>query len=574
MEVKFGGAARMVTGSSHLLILKDGYKILLDCGLAQGKGKHIWDLNTQWHYDPKEVDCMILSHAHIDHSGRIPQLVKDGYKGDIHATHATRSLCSIMLLDSAKIQERDVEWYNQKLRKKRKKKNQDFRVPLYKPEDVPPAMDSFVGHGYNHWFQIRKGVEVLFRDQGHILGSASVTLRIKEGNKTTTFGFTGDIGRPDRPILRDPVKMPEVDYLICESTYGNRIHETSPEQSESFLQVIKEACVEKKGKLIIPAFSIGRTQEIVYMLDKLETAGMLPRIPVYVDSPLAVNATNIYGTHPECYDDNLHEYMLEDPNPFGFNSLTYVRGVNESKQLNTMKKAAVIISSSGMMNAGRIKHHLYNNIEDPNNTFLIVGYCSPDTPGGMLKEGVTELKIFGEIKQVKATIKTMDSFSAHADKVEMVEFLSNQKKLKKIYLVHGEYEPQLSFKDYLEESGFNEVIIPELGDTFHVTKGKVLPTKKKKKKKTVKKLKKDYPAKTKNRIKNLKNKKEKETDTKEKKTKSSSKSKTKTVGKVKIKSSGSTKKKKAAPKKGEKTYSKKRKVKDLDTSNHWKSKRR
>ena len=309
MQIKFGGAARMVTGSSHLVILDDGYQILLDCGLAQGKGSHIWELNTKWHYDPKDVDCMILSHAHIDHSGRVPQLVKSGFQGPIHSTHATRSLCSIMLLDSAKIQERDVEWYNQKLRKKRKKKNQDFRVALYNPSDVPPAMDRFVGHGYDTWFTIRPGVDVLFRDQGHILGSASVTLRIKEGKKTTYVGFTGDIGRPDRPILRDPVRMPEVDYLICESTYGDKEHLTPPEQSQSFLNIVREACVAKKGKLIIPAFSIGRTQELVYMMDKMETAGLLPKIPVYVDSPLAVNATHIYGTHPECYDSDLHEYM-------------------------------------------------------------------------------------------------------------------------------------------------------------------------------------------------------------------------------------------------------------------------
>jgi len=562
MKVKFGGAARMVTGSSHLLTLDNGYKILFDCGMAQGKGDHIWDLNSQWHFDVKDIDCMLLSHAHIDHSGRIPQLVKDGFKGKIHCTHATRSLCAIMLMDSAKIQESDAEYFNQKLRKKRKKKNQDFRVPLYKAEDVGPAMERFIGHSYESWFNITPEIEVLFRDQGHILGSASVTVRIKKGKKTTTFGFTGDIGRPDRPILRDPVQMPECDYMICESTYGDKEHESSPEQSAAFLRIVKEACLDKKGKLIIPAFSIGRTQEIVYMMDKMETAGLLPKIPVYVDSPLSVNATQIYGTHPECYDDTLQEYLLTDDDPFGFNSLKYTNSVNESKQLNTLKKPAIIISSSGMMNAGRIKHHLYNNIENPKNTFLIVGYCSPDTPGGMLKQGIDELKIFGEVKKVKATIKTMDSFSAHADRKEMTDFLSNQKKLKKIYLVHGEINPQEGFKKYLEKKGFGEVVIPELGDEFDVKKGKVKePSKPKKKKRSDEVEKKTYPAKTKNRKKNIEKEKQAKKKAKaaaEKKAKVK-KIKTKIAAKAKLKSST-----KAKPK-----TSRKKNKKSLNKGNDW-----
>ncbi len=576
MEIKFGGAARMVTGSTHLLTLDDGYKILFDCGLAQGKGSHIWNLNTKWHFDVKDIDCLILSHAHIDHSGRIPQLVKDGFRGPIHSTHATRSLCSIMLLDSAKIQERDVEWYNQKLRKKRKKKNQDFRVSLYTSDDVAPAMERFVGHGYNSWFQIRKNVEVQFRDQGHILGSASVTVRVKQGRKTTMVGFTGDIGRPDRPILRDPVQMPEVDYLICESTYGDKEHETPPEQSDSFLKIVKEACCEKKGKLIIPAFSIGRTQELVYMMDKLETAGLLPNIPVFVDSPLAVNATHIYGTHPECYDNKLHEYMLEDPNPFGFNSLKYIRSVNESKQLNSMKKAAIIISSSGMMNAGRIRHHLYNNIEDPKATFLIVGYCSPDTAGGMLKAGVRELKIFGETKKVNATIKTMDSFSAHADRREMLDFIDNQHKLKKVYLVHGEYDVQKSFKNYLKKEGINDVIIPDLGEEYDLRGGKIAQFTKKKtnsKKHTPKKGK-DYPAKSKNRINNLEKvamKKAKKKSTAKKDT-TKKKSTTPKKSTVVLKEAIKKKKQKTAGKTSQKKYSKKKKKSNMDSSNHWKMK--
>ena len=466
MQVKFCGAAQFVTGSSHLITLDDGYKILLDCGLFQGKGKHIWDFNNTWHFDPKEIDCLILSHAHIDHTGRVPKLVKDGFEGDIHCTHATRSLCSIMLLDSAKIQERDVEWHNKRLLKKRRKDLRKLRKPLYTSDVIAPTMNLFVGYNYNRWHQINDKVSVMFRDAGHILGSSSVSLKITENGKERLFGFTGDIGRPNRPILRSPKQMPEVEYLICESTYGDKDHQLPPEQSDEFLEILKETCIEKRGKLIVPAFSVGRTQEIVYMLDKLETAGLLPKIPVYVDSPLAVNATMIFGQHPECFDNELNEYLLIDENPFGFNDLNYIRDVADSKALNDSADPCIIISSSGMMNAGRVKHHLFNNIENPNNTFLIVGYCSPDTPGGMLRSGIESIKLFGEHKMVKADVRIMDSFSAHGDRSEMYDFISNQKSLKKLFLVHGELDRQEKFKAYLNEKGFKDIEIPAEGDEF------------------------------------------------------------------------------------------------------------
>jgi metallo-beta-lactamase family protein len=467
MKIKFCGAARNVTGSSHLLTLDNGFRILLDCGLYQGRGLNVWERNNQWEFDPKTVDCLILSHAHIDHSGRIPQLVKDGFSGDIVCTHATRSLCGIMLLDSAKIQERDVQWYNKKLLKKKNRKGKKLRVPLYVSEDVHPAMNLFLGCSYGRWVHINDDVQVFFADAGHILGSANVTLRIKENGKTRFFGFTGDIGRPDRPILRDPMPMKEVEYLICESTYGDKEHEDKPAQSENFLKIIKKTCVENKGKLIIPAFSVGRTQEIVYLLDQMSSNGLLPKIPVYVDSPLAVNATIVFGSHPECFDNELHEYMLLDDNPFGFNDLTYVKDVKTSKWLNETSEACIIISSSGMMNAGRVKHHLFHNIEDPKATFLIVGYCSPETPGGMLRSGVDKLKIYGEWKQVRANIEIMDSFSAHADRKEMLEFIDNQKgSVKKIFLVHGEINRMKSFQSYLATYDFRDVEIPELGQEF------------------------------------------------------------------------------------------------------------
>ena len=469
MQVKFCGAAQFVTGSSHLITLDDGYKILLDCGLFQGKGRKIWDLNNTWHFDPAEIDCLILSHAHIDHTGRVPKLVKDGFSGDIHCTHATRSLCSIMLLDSAKIQERDVQWHNKKILKKRRKNRKKLRVPLYTSDIIAPTMNLFVGYNYNRWHPINDRISVMFRDAGHILGSSSVTLKINEGGKETIFGFTGDIGRPDRPILRNPRQMPEVDYLICESTYGDKDHQLPPEQSEEFLEVLRYTCLEKKGKLIIPAFSVGRTQEIVYMLDKMENAGLLPKIPVYVDSPLAVNATMIFGQHPECFDNELNEYLLIDDNPFGFNDLNYIREVAHSKALNESKEPCIIISSSGMMNAGRVKHHLFNNIDNAQNTFLIVGYCSPDTPGGMLRDGIQAIKLFGEYKMVRADIRVMDSFSAHGDRNEMYDFISNQSKIKKLFLVHGELDRQEKFRTFLNEKGFDDVEIPAEGDVFELT---------------------------------------------------------------------------------------------------------
>ena len=469
MHIKFCGAARNVTGSSHLITLDNGYRILLDCGMFQGDRKNDAVSNSTWHFDPSTIDCLILSHAHIDHSGRIPKLVRDGFRGCIHSTHATRSLCSIMLLDSARIQERDAEWHNKRALKKSKKKRGNgkkvtLREPLYDAHDVTETMKLFKGYSYNQWHEIHKGIEVLFRDQGHILGSASITLRFTTNTGVKTVGFTGDIGRPDRPILRDPQPMPIVDYLICESTYGDKEHESKPEQSSKFLKILHDTCINKGGKLIIPAFSIGRTQELVFMMDRLASKGKLPKIPVYVDSPLAVNATHIYGAHPECFDNELHEYMLTDDDPFGFNSLKYVKSVELSKRLNESKEPMVVISASGMMNAGRIRHHMFHNLEDEKSTFLIVGYCSPQTAGGILKAGAKELKLMGEKLEVKASIESMDSFSAHADRKEMLESISHMKSdLKRLFLVHGEYDTQDKFAEYLGSNGFGKVSIPKLG---------------------------------------------------------------------------------------------------------------
>jgi metallo-beta-lactamase family protein len=311
---------------------------------------------------------------------------------------------------------------------------------------------------------------MIYKDSGHILGSASITLKIRRADgTTTTVGFTGDIGRPNRPILRDPQPMPPCDYILCESTYGDREHDLPPNEIEKFLKIIKDTCVEKRGKLLIPAFSLGRTQEIVHMLDQLENAGKLPKIKAFVDSPLAVNATTVFGAHPECYDAELQEYMLTDENPFGFNRLTYITDVNESKALNFLKEPAIIISASGMMNAGRSKHHLRNTMGDPNNTIFIVGYCAPQTPGGRLRDGPKGLKLYGEYHELKAEVVIMDSFSAHGDRSEMLDFLANQQAgVKEVFLVHGDIDRMEAFGSALKGKGFTSWRAPKLGEVVEL----------------------------------------------------------------------------------------------------------
>ena len=467
MKIQFYGAAQTVTGSSHLLTTDKGTKILLDCGLYQGNDPDFDDFNHEWVFNPADIDVMVLSHSHIDHAGRIPKLCKDGFEGDVVCTSATRDLAAIMLLDSGFIQEKDNEWMN----KRRARKDLPPVPPLYTVPDAQRAMDQFVGISYGRWFRIAADVQVQFNDAGHILGSANVTLKIERANgETAMVGFTGDIGRPDRPILRDPQPMPACDYLLCESTYGSKVHQSLPNDEEDLLKIIERTCIEKKGKLIIPAFSVGRTQELVYMMDKLETAGRLPNVPVYVDSPLAVDATDIFIMHPECYDADILEYMQTDPNPFGFKRLKLIKKVEKSKAINDSKEPCVIISASGMMQAGRVKHHLNNNIEDERNTILVVGFCAQNTLGRRIRDGAESVKIFGKEKQVKAEVVVMDSFSAHGDQQEMLDFLECQdkQKLKKIFLVHGEIDRQTIFKEEILKAGFKKVEIPELDQEFEL----------------------------------------------------------------------------------------------------------
>ncbi len=455
MKVKFCGADRVVTGSSHLLQLENGKKLLLDCGLYQGNDEDMEKYNLNWFFDPKEIDYVVLSHAHIDHSGKLPLLYKHGYRGPIYCTHATRSLSAIMLLDSAKIHEYDAAYESKKTKKEVK--------PLYETEHAIGVMDLFVAYNYDTWFRIDDDIQVYFTDAGHILGSAAVALHIKEGDELIRFGFTGDIGRPERPILRDPKPLPPMDYLICESTYGDKDHMAKPDEYDKFLNILKHTCVEKKGKLIIPAFSVGRTQELIYMMDRLYHNGLLPKIPVYVDSPLAVNATVIYGSHPECYDSDINEYMLTDEDPFGFNSLHYVTKADDSKALNQRKDPCVIISASGMATAGRIRHHIFHNIEDGKNTILMVGYAAPYTLAGQLLAGQKEVRIFGETLQVNAEINRISSLSAHGDRHEMLNFIKNQKNtLKRLYLVHGESDTIDEWERFLGNKGFNNIFVPNI----------------------------------------------------------------------------------------------------------------
>ncbi len=464
MRIDFKGAARCVTGSKHIITLYNGKKILLDCGLFQGQDAVEMENNKNLGFDPTQIDYCILSHAHIDHSGAIPYLVKKGFKGKIYCTKATQDLCGIMLIDSAHIQEQDVEYIN----RRREQKGLDPILPLYTIEDAQVSLNHLVGYDYEKWVKIDEDVELCFTVVGHILGASAVNLKIKENGKVHKLCYTGDIGRQNHKIIKSPKPFPQADYIITESTYGDRLHKDISQSENRLFEIVYHTCVVKKGKLIIPAFSLGRTQEIVYALDKLESEGKLPPINVYVDSPLSTNATEIMKNHPECYNASVLEYMKTDSDPFGFNRLKYIRDVNESKLLNGMTEPCIIISASGMMEAGRIIHHLRNNIGDKKNTVLVVGYCSPYTLGHKIARGDEKIKLFGEEITIKADIQVMDEYSAHGDYEEMIEYLKCQdpNKIKEIYLVHGEYEVQLNYRERLEAAGFRNIRIPDINSEY------------------------------------------------------------------------------------------------------------
>ena len=460
MKLKFCGAAGTTTGSQHLLEV-NGKKILLDCGLYQGRRKDAYEINCCFpHYDPSTVDVVVLSHAHIDHSGNLPNLCKKGFAGTIFSTHATRDLCQIMLRDSARIQEHDIEWLN----KHRARKKLEPVEPLYTEQDAEKCLRQFVTLGYNRPLPISDGVELTFVDAGHILGSAQVVLDVTDQADGTKkrFLFSGDVGRGDSEVLRDPVAVEDVDFLLMESTYGGREHEAPPGFDTHFAGVIKNA-VKRGGKILIPAFAVERTQKLLYVLNEMFLAKELPPIPVYVDSPLAVSATEIYRLHPDSFNKEVYAALFEKQNPFGFEDLTLIRSVKGSKALNDLEGVAIIISASGMCEAGRIMHHLRNNIEDSRNSILFVGYCAEQTLGRRIRDGEKHVKILGDTFQVNAAIEIVDSFSGHADHSELVDYYNRITGSKtKTWLVHGEPDSGQALQAALKQNGA-DVTVGELG---------------------------------------------------------------------------------------------------------------
>ncbi len=467
MKLTFLGTAETVTGSMHLLTLDNGSKLLMECGLFQGRRAEAARRNRSLPFEAASIGAVLLSHAHIDHSGRLPFLHKAGFRGHVWATHATRSLCQYMLMDSAYIQEKDVAFVN----KIRRRKNEPPVEPLYRRSDAEAVLESFVGVHYGKPFSplADAQVRIEYRDAGHILGSASMVLTIRQQERTVKVGFTGDVGRPDRPIIRDPQPMDDCDYLISESTYGGKTHEPT-DLSKKRLQEVIGRTVQRGGKVLIPAFAVGRTQEIVHTIDQLWNEARVPDIPVYVDSPLAANVTGVFRTHPECYDQDLRDYLMDDPNPFGFERLRYVRNVRDSKALNNQRVPMVVIAASGMCEAGRILHHLRNNVEDPRNTILMVGYCADHTLGKRLIDRKPLIRIFGEEFRLRAEVVVMNSYSAHADEVEMLDFLGqlDPKRLKRTFLVHGSPQRQQAFKQVLDGAGYRKVTIPRHGQSFEL----------------------------------------------------------------------------------------------------------
>ncbi|MFN2151467.1 MAG: MBL fold metallo-hydrolase [Anaerolineales bacterium] len=459
MIIHFHGAARTVTGSQHLLEI-NGYKLLLECGLFQGHRKEAYIRNRQFQYQPDEIDAVILSHAHIDHSGNLPHLVKNGYNGPIYTTPATAHLTNILLMDSGHIHESDAQYVN----KKRARKGEPPIEPLYTQEDAAMVAQHFSAMPYEKNFEPVPGVTAKLVEAGHILGSAAIVLDIEDGSKKFRLWFSGDIGRYDLPLLRDPILPYDTDYLLMECTYGDKPHQ-DPKLAFDELREVVSRTVERGGKVIIPAFAVGRTQELVYFLHQMIDSGDIPRVPVFVDSPLAVNASDIFRAHPEVFDEETRAFIAQDKHrsALGFDLLTYTRSVEESKAINDFKGSAVIISASGMAEVGRILHHLKNNIEDSRNTILIVSWQAPYTLGRRLAEREKRVKIFGEVYHRKAEVATIGGLSAHAGQTLLLEYAQAvQHQVKKIFLVHGEQRGADPLMEKLAEVGMSEVYFPAL----------------------------------------------------------------------------------------------------------------
>ncbi len=466
MKIQFLGATSEVTGSKFLLTTSKGVKILLDCGMYQGKGLETDAMNRDLGFEPTEIDFLLLSHAHIDHSGLIPYIYKLGFRGKIFCTPATRDLCSIMLTDSGKIQEVDTVQFN----KKRAKSGLPPVDPIYTMKDAADCMQQFISVPYDLKYSLTPDFSVTFIDTGHMLGSSAVYIEFKEGRKKRSLCYTGDVGRYDKRILRDPKPFPQADYIITESTYGDKLHSTLEIAEQDLLLTVKDACAKRRGKLLIPSFAIGRTQEIVYALHRLKIKGDLPDIDIFVDSPLALSATNIFRLHADCFNEDMQEFLAKETDPFGFENLHYVRSIEDSKNLNSYNRPCVIISASGMMEAGRIKHHLANNIENPRTTILCVGYCSPTTLGAKIMRGDKEVSIFGVNYKVKATLVRIEAFSGHGDYSELIRYLSCQdkKKVRNIFIVHGEDEVRGHYSNHLNEAGFHKNYVPSFKEEIKI----------------------------------------------------------------------------------------------------------
>ena len=461
MKMKFCGAAGTTTGSQHLLEV-NGKRILLDCGLYQGSRSHAYDVNCSFpHFEPKSIDLVILSHAHIDHSGNLPNLAKRGFIGNIYATHATRDLCQIMLADSARIQASDIEWLN----KHRLKDGLEPVSPLYSEQDAEHCLRQFVTMGYDRSMPVCDGVLLTFIDAGHILGSAQVLLEVTDraDGLEKRFLFSGDVGRGGSEVLRDPVVVRDVDFMLMESTYGGREHEAPPGVGDHFGEIIRQA-FRRGGRILIPAFAVERTQELLYVLNELFQRDAIPEVPVYVDSPLAVSATEIYRLHPESFNEEVYQSLFEKQNPFGFENLTLVRSVSGSKALNAIEGVSIIISASGMCEAGRILHHLKNNIGDPKTTVLFVGYCADNTLGRRISDGEKEVPILGGRYKVRAKIESIDSFSGHADHSELLDYFGRTTGPKKrVWLVHGEPDHSAALAQALRQIHDGPVEVAALG---------------------------------------------------------------------------------------------------------------
>ncbi len=464
MKITFHGAAQTVTGSKHLIETVAGKKILLECGMFQGHGADTDSMNRHLGFDPREVDVVVISHAHIDHCGLLPVLVKQGFSGPIFCTPATRDLMEIMLLDSGSIQESDIRYLN----KRRARKGKSPLKPLYVQEDVPAVLDLIQPLEYGERKDILPGCSLLFTDAGHIVGSAAVHLSLQDGSSVRRISFTGDIGRYNHELLEDPEPFPQADVIICESTYGNELHESDVAQDELLLKHIEETCLQNGGKLIIPSFSVGRTQEILFKLNKLYLQNRLPGVPYYVDSPLSEKATRITRDYMNLYNNRFKQVLAKDSDPFDFPGLVFIGDAEQSKALNGSDEPCVIISASGMADAGRVKHHIANNIGKKEAAILLVGYCEPSSLGGRLMSGAREVRIFGEEYHVNCSVKSMKTLSAHGDYNDMLHYLScqNAESVERLFLVHGDKLEMEAFRSRLRERGFRLVDIPERHETF------------------------------------------------------------------------------------------------------------